>query len=79
MTGLADHSSGQAAVPLLRIVRGSPTPEEVAAVVAVVATMGAGDEPRQPAEMAAWADRGRSLRQPIDHGAHAWRASALPH
>ncbi|MGZ4465215.1 MAG: acyl-CoA carboxylase subunit epsilon, partial [Nocardioides sp.] len=35
--------------PDLRVVRGTPTPEELAALVAVVASLGGGEEPaRRP-------------------------------
>ena len=80
MSGVADGSSGAAAEPLLRIVRGNPTAEEVAALVAVVAAAGSSGEGSGGAdrEMSSWADRGRLLRQPLEHGPHAWRSSALP-
>lgn len=63
----------------LRIVKGNPSDEEVAALVAVVASLGADDaeEPARP-ERSAWSDRRASLRAPLVHGPGAWRASALP-
>jgi acyl-CoA carboxylase epsilon subunit len=65
--------------PLLRIVKGDPTPEEVAALVAVVSAMSAG-----AAEAAAkdkgpkpeWSAHHRKLRATHRHGAGAWRNSA---
>ena len=65
--------------PLLRIVKGDPTPEEVAALVSVVSAMAAG-----AAEAAAkrerprpeWSAPYRRMRGQHRHGAGAWRASA---
>ncbi len=60
----------------LRIVRGDATPEEIAAVVALLASRaGAADEP-PPAVPSAW---GRpQLRAPLHPGPGAWVASGLP-
>ncbi|MFB4313400.1 acyl-CoA carboxylase subunit epsilon [Actinomadura sp. 21ATH] len=72
--------------PFLQIVRGDATPEEVAALVAVLtararaaAAGGGRDEPA----VSRWADRSRLVRDPAGgaarpRGARAWRASALP-
>jgi hypothetical protein len=70
---LTDHESK----PLLRIVKGDPTPEEVAALVAVVASM---SSPEAPAtrQVSAWADPRRGVRTAHRHGPGAWRASGLP-
>ncbi len=43
MTG-ADTTPAEPAPPALRIVRGDATPEEIAALVAVLAVSGGGDE-----------------------------------
>ena len=65
--------------PLLRIVKGDPTPEEVAALVSVVSAMAAGaaeasaDQKRPRSE---WSAPHRRLRGTHRHGAGAWRASA---
>jgi hypothetical protein len=61
--------------PLLRVVRGDPTPEELAALIAVVSSRGGGlDEPAPQRSL--W---GRpSLRQPLATGPGAWKASSLP-
>jgi hypothetical protein len=67
--------------PLLRVVRGQPTPAELAALVTVLAARAAARA--EPAALvdgagnpSAWVDRARSLRRPLPHGAGAWRASA---
>jgi len=63
--------------PALRIVRGNPTPEEVAALVAVLTARRTAAAPaRRPRSL--WTDRAPLLRRPLHPGPHAWRASALP-
>ena len=67
----------QPARPALRILDASATPEEVAAVVAVLSAPGGGDaapRPRRPE----WSSPARGVRRPLSHGPGAWRASALP-
>ena len=65
--------------PLLRVVKGDPTPEEVAALVAVVSAMAAGaaeaaTRQRRPAP--AWGAHHRKHRPLHRHGSGAWRLSA---
>jgi len=63
-------------IPLLRVVGGgTPTDEELAAVVAAVITLRRGDDVEAP-DGSRWADRGRLLRRPVHPGPGAWRASA---
>ncbi len=66
--------------PLLRIVRGTPDDEELAALTAVVASVAAaGDAPAPTrARTSHWADRAALVRQPLPKGPNAWRASGLP-
>jgi hypothetical protein len=65
--------------PVLRVVRGDATPEEIAAVVAVVLSRAAvTDAPSAGPAPSAWADRSRLLRRPVHPGPDAWRRSALP-
>ena len=63
--------------PLLRVVRGEPSPEELAAVVAVVFARrrATGAEPA-PAAPSLWA--APQLRPALSGGPGAWRASGLP-
>lgn len=63
--------------PHLRVVRGNPTDDEVAALVAVVATLNVPAEPA-PEPRSAWSERRALVRQPLAHGPGAWRASAFP-
>lgn len=63
--------------PLLRVVRGDPTPEELAALVAVIASLGAptaAPDRRTPD----WNAPRRLTRVTQRHGPGAWRASGLP-
>ena len=64
-------------VPLLRVVKGDPTPEEVAALVAVLASLGspAAAPPRRTSE---WNAPRRLHRTVHPHGYAGWRASGLP-
>jgi len=66
--------------PLLRVVRGDATPEEIAALVAVLLARSADAEALGPARSVSgsWADRSRLLRRPLSPGPGAWRRSALP-
>ncbi|HET8602103.1 MAG TPA: acyl-CoA carboxylase epsilon subunit [Segeticoccus sp.] len=63
--------------PQLRIVRGAPSAEELAALVTVLAAAGAGahESPRQASR---WAARDRLVGAAPGHGPGQWRASALP-
>jgi hypothetical protein len=63
--------------PLLRVVRGDPTPEELAALVAVVASLGAPPAPA-PRRTAVWSAPARLHRVVHPHGPGGWRASGLP-
>ena len=73
MTG---SESVEPARPLLRVVRGEPTPEELAALVTVVAARASGGTEPEPVRSSAWADRSVSLRQPLQPGPGAWVRSA---
>lgn len=64
--------------PLLRVVRGEPTPEELAALVAVVTARSAAAAETAPAPRTAWNAPVRLVRQPVHVGRGGWRASALP-
>ncbi|MBM7790771.1 acyl-CoA carboxylase subunit epsilon [Tenggerimyces flavus] len=67
--------------PVLRVVKGDPTPEELAALVAVVqarASSASGPPAVGREEKSGWAAYWRSVRQPVQHGPGGWRASARP-
>jgi hypothetical protein len=75
----ATDPAAPAAAPLLRVVRGTPTPEELAAVVAVVSARASGGADPEPAPAPVWNDRSARLRAALPHpGPGAWKASGLP-
>ncbi len=64
--------------PLLRVVRGEPTAEELAALTVVVAALSQRRERRRPAPVGAWAAYGRTHRGAYRSGAGGWRAAGSP-
>jgi hypothetical protein len=64
----------------LRIVKGNPSDEEVAALVAVVSSLGSGsaEEPAEEPARSAWSDRRALVREQLPHGPGAWRAAGFP-
>jgi hypothetical protein len=73
------ETADEAAPPTLRIVRGEPTPEELAALIAVIARRGSGGgtPPAQP-KASGWTDRSRYVRSGLWHVSDGWRTSAYP-
>ncbi len=63
--------------PFLRVVRGDATSEEIAALVAVLGSLGGG-EPAAPRRTPEWSRPARRHRAPLSHGPGGWRASSLP-
>jgi hypothetical protein len=63
--------------PLLRVVKGDATPEELAALVAVVASLESQGEPA-PRRTAEWSAHHRKMRRSLPHGSGGWRSSGLP-
>jgi hypothetical protein len=73
--------SVESARPMLKVIRGDATPEEVAAILAVfgasarrAAAAGTAAHQTPPA----WLDRGFAMSAPPTPGPGAWRASAWP-
>ena len=66
--------------PGLTIVRGDPTPEEIAALVAVLTArlQSAGHAKSGGAPRYGWSSRSRLMRGPISRSPGGWRASGLP-
>ncbi|NAZ84971.1 acyl-CoA carboxylase subunit epsilon [Kineococcus sp. T90] len=63
----------------MRIERGNPEPEELAALTVVLTRLAAAPAaPPPPLPRSHWADRARSLGLPPAPGPDGWRASALP-
>ncbi|MCE0766668.1 acyl-CoA carboxylase subunit epsilon [Pseudonocardia kujensis] len=63
---------------LFRVVKGDPTPEELAAltVVLAAAASGGGAAPPKPRDL--WSNPADRVRRPLEVGPGAWRASVLP-
>lgn len=64
--------------PLLRVVNPDATPEEVAALVAVVSALGSagGEPPKRPRP--SWNHPARGVRTTHRSGEGGWRTSGLP-
>jgi hypothetical protein len=74
---VSDSDDPEEKAPFLRVVKGDATPEEIAALVAVLAAAGgSGEAPRKPAP--AWSAHHRKVRVTMPHGPGGWRNSALP-
>ncbi|MGA8117465.1 MAG: acyl-CoA carboxylase epsilon subunit [Actinocatenispora sp.] len=65
--------------PMLRVVRGEPTDDELAALVAVLAARAAAPAPEEPRPSSLWRDHAARLGVPPAPGPLAWRASFRPH
>ncbi|WP_407937098.1 acyl-CoA carboxylase subunit epsilon [Kineosporia babensis] len=63
--------------PVLRVVRGDASAEEIAALLAVLASVGPIEDAGSPDRRAssAWVNRESLVRRPIAPGPGAWRAS----
>lgn len=64
--------------PLLRIVRGDATPEEVAALVAVLQAKAAGSPAAPAPATSEWSAHHRKVRTAFPSGPGGWRSSSLP-
>jgi Acyl-CoA carboxylase epsilon subunit len=69
--------SGGEGRPVLRVVRGEPTDDEVAALVIALSTRASGAPPAGPPR-SLWRSRGRNIRPAVSPSPGAWRASGLP-
>ena len=78
MTTASDGGSGlHNERPLLRVVSGDPTEEELAAILAVLAGRGAA-RPAPHRQFSLWARKSRMVRPVQRPGFGAWRASMMP-
>lgn len=59
-------------------VLGDASPEQVAALVAVLSGLGGGEDEAPAAPPSRWASRERLVRGPVHPSRGGWRASALP-
>lgn len=79
MSETRDSASVASSPPLLTIVRGDATPEEIAALTVVLHSVAAAPaEPAAPRPRPQWSAPYRAVRRPLDTGRGAWRASSLP-
>ena len=72
---MAENESTQ---PLLRVVAGDPTPEELAIVIALVTARAGSSKPSAPQRLSLWASKGRQTRPSLGAGFGSWRASSMP-
>ncbi len=63
--------------PHLQIIRGSASPEDIAALLAVFAAAQTNAKPFEPTAIHAWNGRDRMMRTFPIAGPGAWRASGL--
>ncbi|MGY2084908.1 acyl-CoA carboxylase subunit epsilon [Blastococcus sp. SYSU DS0539] len=61
--------------PLLRVVKGEPTAEELAALTVVVAALSQRRERRRPTPVGGWASYAGAHRRPLHAGHGGWRAA----
>jgi hypothetical protein len=64
--------------PLLRVVRGTPSDEELAALTAVLAAASPHGTADPPPQGSTWAAPAVRLRTPLHPGPGAWKAAVLP-
>ena len=75
-----EAGSAEGTAPVLKIVRGEPSPEELAALIAVLLSRAAaaGAEQAAPRKVSGWTDRSRYVHAPGTRSSGGWRASAFP-
>jgi hypothetical protein len=61
--------------PLLRVVKGEPTAEELAALTVVVAALSQRRSRRRPTPVGAWASYADGHRRALQPGPGGWRAA----
>ena len=84
--GASSWPPGQERQPFLRVVRGNPTAEELAALTLVLAARAraaaaaaaARPAASTPASRSSWSAKSRLLRQTVSPGSGGWKRSALP-
>ncbi|MBA3293390.1 MAG: acyl-CoA carboxylase subunit epsilon [Geodermatophilaceae bacterium] len=71
------ESEPESSPPFLRIVRGEPNVEEVAALVAVLSVASQSRRAAVTPPAFGWSARSRFVRAPLRAGHDGWRASSL--
>jgi Acyl-CoA carboxylase epsilon subunit len=64
--------------PLFQVIKGSPTEEELAALVAVFSLRSGGVAAEAEPRASGWSAYWRSVRAPVQPGPEAWRMSGRP-
>jgi Acyl-CoA carboxylase epsilon subunit len=72
-----DAAPGFGGAPAV-VVRGNATPEELAALVTVLAAAGGGEAPASDGATSTWAAHRGGLRRPVGPGPGAWRTALRP-
>jgi hypothetical protein len=76
---MATEETEQPQRPLLRVVRGEPTAEELAALTVVVAALAQRPAPRRrPVPVGAWGSPAHAHRRALPTGPGGWQASGRP-
>jgi hypothetical protein len=71
-------SSEATPTTLLRVISPNATPEEVAALVTVLAALGGGEPAPKRRTPPEWQSPARTVRRTFPHGPGGWRSSGLP-
>lgn len=71
----AEENVEQPQRPVLRVVRGDPSPEELAALTVVLAAGSRGEPEPERGPQSSWTDRTSLVRRPVHPGPGAWVAS----
>jgi hypothetical protein len=74
---VSHETVAEKAAPVLRVVSGDPTSEELAALVAVVASLGS-STPAPARRTPEWQAHHRKVRTTYPDGPGGWRSSGLP-
>jgi hypothetical protein len=77
-TGTVTESTSAPSGPVIEVL-GDATPEQLAALTAVLAAAGGAPEDSPPPRRSAWSDPSRLVRGAVHAAPGGWRASALPH
>jgi len=72
-----DTTSTASTAPVLRVISGNPSAEELATIIAIVSARGAA-RATKPQTLSLWSRRSRNIRPAQRPGFGAWRASMMP-
>jgi hypothetical protein len=64
--------------PRLRVVRGDPTPEEIAAMLVALSVRVPPTPPAPKPQRGGWSSYAHQVRWPLHWSGHGWRAQARP-